>query len=108
VRRGSGSPLAGNIGGDLKDVHAAPGEDSGGEELHALAVAGGGACDLDDGLAADLRHGRLRGLRGGLRRGLGLLTAGKEGDEGQSEGRDNELDSIRHDGESPVAKRFGA
>src|SRR5581483_7405383 len=77
--------LAGNVGRDLEDVHAASRENSGGEELHALAVAGSGACDLHDRQAADLRGGWLRRLTGlGCGRGLGLFAARNDEEKGDS------------------------
>ena len=100
--------FARDVGGDLEDVHAASGEDGGGEELHLLAIAGGRASELDDRLAADLRDGRLRGLRFG--RGLRLVAAAGEGGEDcQSEGRGNESLSNRHGirlRENRISKRF--
>ena len=56
------SPLPGTLAVIWKTFMPRPGRHRDGEELHLLAVAGSGAGELNDRLAADLRDGRLCGL----------------------------------------------
>ena len=53
-----GFALAGDVGRHLEEVHAASGQDGGGEEFRLSAAAGRRALQLDDILTADLGSSR--------------------------------------------------
>jgi hypothetical protein len=103
-----GFATAGNPGSDLEQVHAATGEQSGGEKFRRPAIAAAAAGEVDDILAADLRRlldGHL-GFDGGVV-GSFVSEASGHGEEkhtgsGEDEERGNSVDGHR----SPILVRW--